>query len=168
MGNKQIKAYILAGLAFLGSALGVYKVGWSTVYYYIKIGFALVAGTIGNLLGGWDGILISLFVLMGLDIFTGFVKGFKTHKLSSLVASLGLAKKTMMLVLVAICVSLDKNYFGDTGYLRSAAIMFYSATEGISVVENSVEMGLPVPKKLVDVLDQLKSKGDNGETENKE
>ena len=41
--------------------------------------------------------------------------------------------------------------------LRYVTISFYLANEGISVVENASILGLPIPQKIKDVLDQLKS-----------
>ena len=37
-------------------------------------------------------------------------------------------------------------------------IGFYIANEGISILENAGNIGLPLPKKLIEVLQQLKSK----------
>ncbi|MDE5834440.1 MAG: phage holin family protein, partial [Ruminococcus sp.] len=39
---------------------------------------------------------------------------------------------------------------------RSAVIGFYLANEGISILENSGKIGLPLPQKLLDVLAQLR------------
>ena len=40
--------------------------------------------------------------------------------------------------------------------LRYIVISFYLANEGISIIENASILGLPVPKKVKDVLEQLK------------
>jgi phage-related holin len=34
-------------------------------------------------------------------------------------------------------------------------IMFYLSNEGISIIENAGKMGLPLPQKLKDVIQQL-------------
>lgn len=52
---------------------------------------------------------------------------------------------------------------GEGAALRTAVIFFYIANEGISLLENSTAIGLPVPDKLKDVLQQLYG-GNGGET----
>lgn len=44
--------------------------------------------------------------------------------------------------------------------LRYIVIAFYLANEGISLIENASEIGVPIPKKIKDVLEQLKSDGE--------
>lgn len=46
--------------------------------------------------------------------------------------------------------------------IRTAVIFFYLSNEGISILENASVLGLPVPQKLKDVLEQLKD-GKEGE-----
>ena len=36
-----------------------------------------------------------------------------------------------------------------------AVIFFYISNEGVSLVENAAHLGLPIPEKLKDVLEQL-------------
>ena len=40
--------------------------------------------------------------------------------------------------------------------IRSAVIGFYIANESISIVENAISLGVPMPKKFVDILIQFK------------
>ena len=49
--------------------------------------------------------------------------------------------------------------------IRTAVIFFYVSNEGISIIENAAKIGLPVPKKLIDVLAQL-NKDDEEEKKN--
>ena len=52
---------------------------------------------------------------------------------------------------------------------RSLVMGFYAANEALSIVENAIGLGLPVPKKLVTIIRDLKSKNDDGESdENKD
>ena len=44
-----------------------------------------------------------------------------------------------------------------------AVTMFFIANEGISLVENAAGLGIPIPKKMLEVLKQLKLKGDSTE-----
>lgn len=62
------------------------------------------------------------------------------------------------MVLVAVGHVLDTRVIGDGTVCRSAVIGFYIANEGISILENSGKIGLPLPEKLLNVLEQLKNK----------
>lgn len=42
---------------------------------------------------------------------------------------------------------------------------FYLSNEGLSILENVVVIGLPIPDKLKAVLEQLRSDGDKNEPE---
>lgn len=53
---------------------------------------------------------------------------------------------------------IDVYVLGDAGVLRTAVIFFYLSNEGVSLLENSAHLGLPVPDKLKDVLQQLHNK----------
>lgn len=50
---------------------------------------------------------------------------------------------------------LDLQVIGSGSVLRTAVIFFYISNEGVSLVENAAHLGLPVPDKLKDVLEQL-------------
>lgn len=40
--------------------------------------------------------------------------------------------------------------------IRTAVIFFYLSNEGITILENVAILGLPIPQKLKDILEQLK------------
>ena len=50
---------------------------------------------------------------------------------------------------------IDAQVIGNGSVLRTAVIFFYLSNEGISIIENVAIIGLPVPKKLIEVLEQL-------------
>ena len=134
-----------------------------TVIEFIKAGLATVAGYIAWFLGGFDGVLIALCVFALVDYLTGVVAAIIEKKLSSQIGSRGIAKKILMFFLVGVAAVLDAYVLGGESPIREIVIVFYIANEGISIIENSARLGLPVPKKLIDVLEQLKSKGDGDE-----
>ena len=55
----------------------------------------------------------------------------------------------------------DVYVLGQGGVLRTAVIFFYLSNEGVSILENSAHLGLPIPEKLKEVLEQLHERGDN-------
>ena len=55
---------------------------------------------------------------------------------------------------------LDTQVIQNGSVLRTAVIFFYLSNEGISIIENVALIGLPVPKKLKEVLEQLHEEAD--------
>ena len=106
--------------------------------------------------GGLDGLMTALLIAMALDLVTGLIVGGITHKLNSEVCFRGLAKKMLILVMVALGNALDAYVLGgETAVCRSAVIGFYAANEGLSILENAGRLGMPLPKKLRQMLEQL-------------
>ena len=54
---------------------------------------------------------------------------------------------------------IDVNVLGQPGVIRTAVIFFYLSNEGVSLLENAAHLGLPVPNKLKEVLEQLHKRG---------
>lgn len=112
--------------------------------------------------GGVDVAFKCLIIIMIIDYVTGVMANILN--LDSKVGFKGIAKKVMILGLVAVGAQVDKA-MGTDGYMcRTIVTMFYIANESLSIVENSAKMGLPVPKKLIECLEQLKG---NDESEGK-
>lgn len=111
--------------------------------------------TVVYFLGGLDTALKSLLVLIVLDYITGVCKAIINKKLDSNIGAKGILKKVGYLIVVAVSVLLD-GIVGDTGAIRNIVIYFFVANEGISILENWGAMGLPLPKKIMEVLEQLK------------
>lgn len=78
----------------------------------------------------------------------------------SSVAFVGILKKAVIMLVVLLSVQLD-GVIGDKTMFQSAAIFFYIANEGLSILENCALMDVPVPKPLRDALEALKNKGND-------
>lgn len=122
--------------------------------------FAVAGGVIGALLGEIDGLLYALMVFIIIDYLTGVTCAVVAKQLSSEVGFRGIAKKVMIFALVIVGNMVDRHVIGDGSVVRGAVIMFYIANEGMSILENTVKLGLPVPQKLKDILAQLSDKED--------
>ena len=125
------------------------------IWNWIQVTFAAVGGWLGYFLGGWDGFLYALLTFVVIDYITGLMCAVLDKKLSSEVGFRGIFKKVLIFSLVAIGHIIDKNVIGDGSVIRTAVIFFYLSNEGISILENAVHVGLPVPQKLKDILEQL-------------
>ena len=117
----------------------------------LELAFAAFGGFIGWFLGGFDGFLYALVVFVVMDYFTGVLAAGVKKELSSEVGFKGIAKKVCIFVLVGIANIVDTQVIHDGAAIR----FFYLANEGISVLENSAVIGLPVPEKLKEMLLQL-------------
>lgn len=120
---------------------------------------SVILTTIIYLVGGIDIALQCLLIMIVLDYVSGVASAIYNKKLNSQVGLKGILKKFMYLVIVCVSVILDK-IIGNTGAIRTLVIYFFVANDGISILENIGKMGIPLPKKLIDTLEQLKKKGD--------
>ncbi len=121
--------------------------------------------TVVYFLGGLDIALKTLLIFMLLDYITGICKAIVNKKINSIIGIKGIIKKVGYLIVVALSVQLD-NITGGTGALRTLVIYFFVANEGISILENWGSIGLPLPKKIMETLEQIKK--DNGGNENEQ
>ena len=67
-------------------------------------------------------------------------------------------------MLVGLANLIDVYVVQQGAVLRSAVILFYIANEGISLMENWGKLGLPLPEKLKEILQQLKEGKEEGGT----
>ena len=118
--------------------------------------FAGIGGFMGWFFGGFDGFLYALLMFVVVDYITGIMAGYIQKKLSSEVGFKGIARKVVIFLLVGIGHILDAQVIQTGSVLRTAVIFFYLSNEGISIVENAAIIGLPVPQKLKDVLEQIR------------
>lgn len=115
-------------------------------------------GIMGFLIGDFDGLFKALIALIIADYITGVIVAVVHKQLSSKVGAKGIAKKILMLIIVAVANVLDVQIIGGGAALRNITIIFYAANEVISLLENTGTLGVPYPKKLMEVLEQLKNK----------
>jgi toxin secretion/phage lysis holin len=138
------------------------------IWTKVQIAATAIGGWIGYFLGGKDGMLIALVVFMALDYITGLMCAIMDKKLSSAVGFKGSCKKVLILMLVGVANILDVHVVGQGSALRGAVIAFYLSNEGLSLLENAAYIGLPIPDKLREILEQLhnrEDKNDHGDGE---
>lgn len=128
--------------------------------------FAGVGGFMGWFLGGLDGFLYALIMFVAIDYLTGLMAAYVQKKISSEVGFRGICRKVAIFCLVGVGHVLDTQVIQNGSVLRTAVIFFYLSNEGISIIENIAIIGLPVPKKLKDVLEQLRDDEKEGEDRN--
>ena len=102
-----------------------------TSFYYLQTGIFTLGALLGGFLGGKDGLLYALLVLIILDYITGVLNAIDQRELSSAVGYKGIARKVLIFVLVGTANVVDVYILGKAGVLRAAVIFFYISNEGI-------------------------------------
>lgn len=121
----------------------------------LKFSWSAIGGALGAVLGGLDGFVIALIIFVSIDYITGVFVAIAERKLSSEVGFKGIAKKICIFFLVAIATIIDREFIKEGSVIRMSVIFFYLSNEGISILENVSKLGLPVPKKIKNILEQL-------------
>ena len=130
--------------------------------------FTAIGGWLGYFLGGCDGLLLTLLVFITADYITGIMCAIVDRKLSSETGFKGIFKKVIIFMLVGIAQMIDINVIKTGSVLRAAVIFFYLSNEGVSVLENTAHLGLPVPEKFKEVLEQLHDREGKSDRSDKE
>lgn len=125
----------------------------------IKTIVAVLGAIVTFLLGGWSPLLQVLVIFIAIDYVLGVMVAFAYGELSSAVGFKGIAKKVVILTLVAVAYAID-TIMGDNTFTRDAVIFFYIANELISILETAGKTNLPIPKVLRKAVETLHSKGD--------
>ena len=136
------------------------------IWTCVQIAFTAVGGFLGWFLGGADGFLYTLIAFVALDYVTGVMCAIVEKKLSSEVGFKGICRKVLIFLLVGVANLLDVYVLGEAAVLRTAVIFFYLSNEGVSLLENASHLGLPIPEKMKEILEQLHDR-DNKESEGK-
>lgn len=110
--------------------------------------------------GGADAWMIGLIIVVAADYISGVIAAIIAHELNSKRGAAGILKKILLFCIVAVANVID-NATGASGVVRSLTIGFLLANEGISVLENCGRCGIPLPKKLLEVLEQIRDKNDD-------
>ena len=134
---------------------------------FILSGVACVGAAIASLLGGWNGAMTTLVILMLIDYVTGIIVAGVFHAspkssggaLSSAVGFKGICRKFVILLIVVVACRVD--LLLDTNIIRDATCIGFCANELLSITENAGLMGIPLPRKLTDAIEVLRGESDN-------
>ena len=115
----------------------------------IQVVLSIIGGWVGYFVGGLDGLIYALIVFVVIDYITGVMCAINDKTLSSQIGFRGICRKVLIFLLVGMANILDVNIIG------TAVIFFYLSNEGVSLLENAAHLGLPVPEKIKEVLEQI-------------
>ena len=103
------------------------------------------------------GIIIVLMTLIIIDFITGLLYAYIMRELNSKICFKGIFKKIYELILCGVCHLLDVYVLGGGSVLLSASCFLFITAEALSLLENASRLGVPIPKKLVASLVQIKT-----------
>lgn len=116
---------------------------------------ACIGTTFVYLIGGIDIAITCLLIAIALDYVSGLIKAYECKILSSKIGFRGILKKVGVLLVVMLAVLIDR-VAGNTGAIRTLVVYYFVANEGLSIIENLAEAGIPIPKSLKKALKTLK------------
>jgi len=131
-----------------------------------KLVLSVCVTIIHYLFGSGSTAITMLITFVLLDYITGVMSAIYTKQLSSEIGAKGIIKKVAIFIVVALCNILDVA-FNLQGVFVTAMITVYCANEGLSILENCAKMGVQIPKKVYDVLKQLKKEDKDNENRDK-
>lgn len=127
-------------------------------------------GAVAGLLGEWNVLLTILAIMMALDYFTGLIVAWRGRSpktegggVSSRVGFDGLIRKAFIMVVVLVATLLDTAIGNAAHVFQTAAVMYYIANEGVSILENTALMGVVYPRFIMRALETMREKNDEGE-----
>lgn len=101
-----------------------------------------------------------LLLMMVIDIFSGWTKALFNKNLWSRKTLFGLARKIMILTVIIVANVIDQ-ILDMNGIVAGATLLFYIVNEGLSILENLAQIGVPIPKFVVDKLHLIRDQSDN-------
>ncbi len=122
---------------------------------HIRLILAFVGGILGCIFGGFNSLIYALTVFVAIDYITGVLLAIRDKKISSEVGYKGIVRKFLIFLIVSMGNIMDNYVLGTGSTLRTLVIMFYLANEGISILENAGQLGLPIPQKLREIIEKL-------------
>ena len=119
---------------------------------YFELFISLAGTALTYFFGELDGLLQALIALTVLDYLTGVLAAALNKNLSSAIGFKGIARKITIFAVIGLAHVVDRELLGGTVLWRDAVTFFYLANEGLSIVENAVEIGIPIPDIVKDKL----------------
>lgn len=127
-----------------------------------QVVIAAIGGYIGWFIGGFDELLFVLVAFVVIDYITGIMVAVIDKQLSSRIGFKGIFKKMLIFIFVGVGHLIDVYILKNGSALRIAVIFFYLSNEGLSILENSGNIGLPIPESLRKILKDLNKEEENG------
>ena len=129
----------------------------------IQLVFTALGGWLGYFWGELDGFLYTLITFVVIDYMSGLMVAILNKRVSSEIGARGIFKKVLIFVMVGIGHIIDSSLINNGNTIRTAIIFFYISNEGISILENTALIGLPIPRQLKKILQQINDEESNND-----
>lgn len=120
---------------------------------------ALIMSFLAYILGIIDEWVIVLVFFMLLDMATGLLRSFVTKTWNSTVGMSGVIKKVAVIVLIGMAGGVEYIVHvagqDSKGLIIIGVTSFFIVNEGISILENCAQLGIPIPPVLYNALEKL-------------
>ena len=133
----------------------------TNIITWVKLAFAGLCGVFSYIFGELDAMLKILIAMMVIDYLTGVSAAIYRKELCSRTGYNGILKKAVILCIVASGHLLGQMM--GASEIRNIVIGFYIANEGISIIENAADLGVPMPGKIIDILNKFRERNDDGD-----
>ncbi len=121
----------------------------------IMIALSFISTWFLFLIGGWQLLLTILVVFMVIDIFTGIIKALIKRKLNSKIGYKGFLRKATIMLVIILANWLDILTTSNVPVFKTLAIYFYIGMEGLSILENLNQIGVPIPRAITKYINQI-------------
>lgn len=129
--------------------------------YFLSI-MAFMTVTFYTLFEGIESLVGILVTLMVIDYMTGITSSFLDKSLSSKIGLRGVTKKVTIFLIILTSVVIDY-HLNMNNLLSTATIVFYMLNESLSILENAGKIGIPIPNKLKEALEQMRKENEENE-----
>lgn len=120
---------------------------------------ALIASFTMYMLNIINEAIVVLVFLMFLDMITGIMRSFMTKSWNSTVGMSGVIKKVAVILLIGMAGAIEYMLMSvgqdSKGIIIIGVTSFFIVNEGISILENCAQIGLPIPPILYNALEKL-------------
>ena len=107
--------------------------------------------------GGFDQLFQSLIVVISVDYITCLCKAVYKRNVNNSYVLKEIIKKFGYLLIVILATLLDRVVGDGRMSFRTLVIYFFISNTSMSILENWGIIGLPLPKKLCEVFEKIKS-----------
>lgn len=129
--------------------------------YFLSI-MAFMTVAFYTLFEGIESLVIILVALMVIDYMTGITSSFMDKSLNSKIGLRGVTKKVTIFLIILTSVIIDY-HLKMNNLLSTATIVFYMLNESLSILENAGKIGIPIPNKLKEALEQMREGNEDNE-----
>ena len=114
-----------------------------------------------------DSWLLAVVALVVLDYITGVCAAIHEENLSSEVGGKGIAKKVVIFAVISLAHIIDEYVLKEGGTIQTMTSIFYVVNESISILENAIRPGLPIPERLKNIIKSIGRTEENSKDNNK-